>query len=388
MLTIHRYFAAVSPGIEALLSEELGQLGITNRAVPGGVNFHGPIETLWSCALRSRLAESIRLRLKPFEAATFEALEAGLSRLPWHAYLEPNPVFDVSVTCSESRLYHTGAVEERLRRVIDAREQKRALAPRNEVAPHRQKLMVRIFRNEVQVSVDATGERLHRRGYRTHVGFAPLRETLAAATLQLLRLRLSDGTFQRLWDPCCGSGTFLCEWLQQVSAIDPGFATHVGRAYAFEHWPVHSSPAYADFKSKLETARSAPSNLDEYLAFGSDRDAKAIEAARHNLELAQVMSRATLHAANFTDILEKIPFDTAVVANLPYGVRLKRTQGHPSTWTLLDHVLFQRTDLRPVLLLTTERPSQNLKNAWKNVAQFANGGLRVNAWGLPRLTPR
>jgi putative N6-adenine-specific DNA methylase len=386
-VSIHRYFAACSPGIETLLEEELVEIGIVGECVPGGVTFQGPLDILWTIALKSRLAESLRLRLKPFLATSFEALETGFDRLPWHAYLAPNQPISVSVTCSESRLYHTAAVEERLLRIIDARAKNRQTNALSQIDIPSQKVFVRIVRNEVQVSIDASGELLHRRGYRTHIGRAPIRETLAAAALRKLTRHLTTSPPLNLWDPCCGSGTFLCEWLQDVQQIFPGFSAPTERKYAFERWPVHSEALYSNFRSKLNQKDAGNLNYD-CRAYGSDRDPKTVESARFNLEQAQVLLNCELFCADFYRVAAQIPKDTAVISNLPYGVRLKRTNDRPSPWQVLDQLLASRQDLRPALVITTENPPKRAHNEWKSCIKFANGGLRVTAWGLPKAVTR
>jgi putative N6-adenine-specific DNA methylase len=324
------------------------------------------------------------LRLKPFKAMDFAALERGLARLPWHAYLAPHQPFEVSVSCTESRLYHTGAIEERVRRVLDvmwARQPNAApKQERKELHEEPPKVYLRLARNEVTASIDATGERLHRRGYRTHVGVAPIRETLAAAALRTLTQQSATKAPTRLWDPCCGSGTLLCEWLQGVLGISPGFATTNERSFAFEHWPVHPHQRFKDWKSNLKQVPKLP--REDVWAYGSDSDPKALSAANHNLEQAQVLSRCTLHCSDFTEAAREIPPETAVITNLPYGVRLKRVSGSKPPFSALDTLLRHRPDLRPALVITTERPPQRALNPWKAAAHFVNGGLRVTAWVL------
>lgn len=172
----YKYFAAVSPGLEALLCVELGELGLEARPCRGGVEWRGAIDSMWLVHYRSRLAESVRARLRPFHAERFEALEAGLMRLPWHAYLRQDLPVSFSVSCHKSRLYHSGAVAEHARSAIRRRlgacpEPAEAQPPESRV----QEVHLRLERDEVQASVEASGELLHRRGYRTHIGEAPLR---------------------------------------------------------------------------------------------------------------------------------------------------------------------------------------------------------------------
>lgn len=377
-----RYFAVCSPGLEPLLLDELKELGQDGSALKGGVAFQGPFESLWTVAHRSRIAESVRLRLKPFLATDFGRLYEQLSHLPFHAYLPAHRDYDVSVSCSESKLYHTAAVEERFRDVI-TKAWSRMGKTADDDAPHHDKLtfFIRIFRNEVTVSVDATGERLHRRGYRTHVGVAPIRETLAAASCRLLDKQVVPGPLRAIWDPCCGSGTLLCEWLWPRLFNDlPQVGTRK-RSFAFESYPCHPKARYQAFLSQP----SSPLRVDvasTLEAFGSDSDAAAIKAALTNLTQAGVESRCTLLPCDLREAAARIPKGTAVLTNLPYGVRLKQTRGAPRAFTLLDNVLTRRPDLRPAVAISTERPPRIGPSNWQPGCHFANGGLAVTAWVL------
>jgi putative N6-adenine-specific DNA methylase len=378
-----RYFVAVSPGLESLLHAELGRLGIRGQITPGGVECAGTLETLWAIHHQSWLAESARLRLRPFRATSFDELEQGLKRLTWHAYLRPGLPFAISVVSHKSRLYHTDAIAERVRRVIEVGWSLAGTSTaglqgpldRPQATGIQGKLQIRVSRDIVQVSIDASGIRLHRRGYRTHVGTAPLRETLGAAAIQLLLTLAPSQPIRRLWDPCCGSGTLLGEWLLMRS----GKTRFDERPFAFESWPIHPKPEYAAF---LERQVQPPSLDLDCLAFGSDIDLKSIEAARHNLAVAQVLERCELRAEDFRNAATRIPANTAVAANLPYGVRLQDQRASATLFGDLDRLLQARSDLRPVVVLNTIAPPNQTQGNWQRLATFANGGLRVNAWGL------
>jgi putative N6-adenine-specific DNA methylase len=378
-----RYFVAVSPGLESLLLAELDRLGISGKITPGGVEVSGSIETLWAIHHGSRLAESVRVRLRPFDATSFAQLEQGLKRLPWHAYLRSGFPFDISVTSQNSRLYHTDAIAERVRRVIDECSRTRdastihlgqGIDP-SQTGSMEQRLHVRLMRDAVQVSIDASGERLHRRGYRTHVGHAPLRETLAAAAIQLLLDMRPSGSVVTLWDPCCGSGTLLGEWLLMCSHALPCQT----RSFAFESWPIHDRRGYLDWLEQRPPPQAAPLDCQ---GFGSDIEARSIAAARHNLARAGVAQRCTLHAQDFRDVVRRIPPNTAVATNLPYGVRLQDNKTASRLFIALDQLLHTRSDLRPVVVLDTIAPPNQAHCSWHRAATFANGGLRVNAWSL------
>ena len=118
MTTRHLIFVAITPGLESLLERELALLGIPGqpRRVGGGLELRGEARWVWQVALRSRLAESVRVRLgRPFRARTFDELRAGLLRLPWSAFVPRRSAApQVRVTCHRSRLFHSGAVAQRL----------------------------------------------------------------------------------------------------------------------------------------------------------------------------------------------------------------------------------------------------------------------------------
>jgi putative N6-adenine-specific DNA methylase len=379
-----RFFVAVSPGLESLLGTELERLGIRGRVLPGGVECSGTLEDLWLIHDSSRLAESVRLRMRPFVATSFAELEHHLKRLPWHAYLREQVIPRVSVVCEKSRLYHTEAIKERVLSAVADRWRKRPLTAeaRGPTEPsgedsHASKIHVRIVNNSVQTSIDASGELLHRRGYRVHVGAAPLRETLAAAMVQLLMSLASERAFTRLWDPCCGSGTLLSEWLLTCLPSAP----KLKRAFAFENWPIHSADRYADWLvRRADAPRDASATGDGYRAFGSDRDPDAISAAKHNISLAGIAQHCELIPKDFRTAATEIPRVTALATNLPYGVRLEDKAAARKLFAQLDRLLLQRPDLSPVVVVSAVSPPSEVAQRWHRAATFANGGLRVSAW--------
>ncbi len=371
--TNHRFFVACSPGLEPLLAEELEELGVLGSARPGGVEARGDIRSIWTSCYKSRLAESVRVRLKAFSATSFEALEAGLERLPWHAYLPRNSPVQVSVTCHRSRLWHSDAVRERALEVLarrrgaqparvtqgDDADSDGALEP----SPHCARVYVRIERDEVQVSIDASGDRLHRRGYRTHVAEASLRETLAAALVHVALRHAPDST--HLWDPFCGAGTIALEWLERAS----GRAAGTRRTFAFERWPTHDGAAYALFR---EQQPSQKATLCE--AWGSDVSERALAAARNNAERAGFAEHTRWLHGDFAAAAEQVPEGALVISNPPYGVRVEEG----GSLARFERLLVARRDLRPVvLLLGGAARLRNARLPFSAIAKTKNGGLSV-----------
>lgn len=377
MSTQFEYFAACAPGLEPLLRAELARLGLAATVTPGGVTGRSAWPGLWNLHLKSGLAESVRLRMKSFEAHSFAALEEGLARLPWHAFLWRGQPLDLRVTCEKSKLYHSDAVAERLERVIGERLAK-GRKHEGSLAPAR--VHLRLVRDRVTPSIDCSGERMHRRGYRTDVEAAPLRETLAAAMVELLE-SLAAGRghpIGELWDPFCGSGVLPLEWLRRAHGVLPG----AERTFAFEAWPTHDQAAYeAHKRAALDAARVASAAR----AYGSDIDPKAIQSARNNAERSGLAAYATFTAADYAKALTEIPSGAAVLSNPPYGKRIGSADRSRKLFTSLARAIATRKDLGPVVLACPDPRWLPERDGWKALVKTSHGGVPLSFVGLSRL---
>jgi putative N6-adenine-specific DNA methylase len=368
-----RLFVTVSPGLEPWLVAELRDLGLTGKIASGGVELRTSTEQLWQLHHDSRLAEHIRVRLKSFHARHFDELVAGLQRLPWHAYLDRSRCFDVHVTCHRSRLWHSDAVAQRTRMAIEGKSGPTDTNRRDPGGDISQSVYIRIAGDRVQPSVDASGERLHRRGRRILVGRAPLRETLAAALVRILNESAMHDT-DTIWDPFCGSGCLLVEWAESRLGLSAGR----DRSFAFEHWPIHNAMEYATWLQGRATPVPTPLR-----AFGSDIDPQPLAAAQTNATLSSTQDCHTWLCGDFESFADAIPHGTAIVTNPPYGVRSGDSQSYARLMHRFEMLLARRIDLRPAVVLVPNplhpwRPGL----AWHAVASFHNGGLPVQVLRL------
>lgn len=368
--TQHRLFLCVPPGLEPWLVAELAELGIPSKPGAGGVELRASTEQMWQLHRDVRLAEHIRLRLKSFTARHFNVLISELGRLPWHAYLRRQQPFEVQVTCHRSKLWHSDAVAERARAAIES-----AIGARNstEESSHDPQIIhVRITGDRVQTSVDASGERLHRRGQRTLVGKAPLRETLAAALVRMA-MHYRQGPLDTLWDPFCGSGCILLEWAERQLGLAAGRHRH----FAFEQWPIHDERAYSAYLNEPTAPRALTLR-----GFGSDLHAPTLAAAAANAESLPDVNMAWF-GCDFEACLDQIPEGTAIVTNPPYGVRVSDATGYARLMQRFEAMLARRHDLRPVIALLPRPLGQfRPRLPWQTVAEFYNGGLAVQALAL------
>ena len=244
-----RLFAVTLPGLEPFLRQELSEVGPDaarsprSRIIParpggeesGGVAFEAGMTDMLRANLHLRSANRILLRLGDFYAGTFSELRSRAAKLPWEQYIKPGQTVALRVTCHKSKLYHSGGVAERVAGAIQDRLGKPVQVVKfdEDLNPVPQLVVVRLFLDQCEISLDTSGALLHRRGYRLETAKAPLRETLAAA---LLLASGWDGT-AALIDPFCGSGTIPIEAALMAGRIAPGKK----RNFAFMGWPGYDS---------------------------------------------------------------------------------------------------------------------------------------------------
>jgi putative N6-adenine-specific DNA methylase len=372
-------FAVTAPGLEGIAAGELRELGIAKpEPTPGGVEFQGTLEDLYRANLWLRTAGRVLLRVGTFRASGFDVLRKRAARLPWESYLAPGDALALRVTCRKSRLYHSGAVAQR---VAEAIAERTGFAPERSTPPDDasdapaagapgarvQLVVVRIERDLCTFSVDASGEPLHRRGYRQAAGKAPLRETLAAALL------LASGWDAQvpLLDPFCGAGTLAIEAALWARRRAPGGA----RRFACEAWPGADAGLWARLRAEA-AARSAAAPAPPPIA-ASDRDAGAVAAARANAERAGVGDDIAF-SQRAVSALEPPPGPGLVLTNPPHGVRLSRGGDLRNLYARLGQVLRARCPgWRVALVSSGPRLHGATGLALEPTLTLVSGGLRL-----------
>lgn len=358
MSTTLRVFISCLPRFEVLLHEEL-QARLAGRKLErkrGGVELRVTQPELWMLSHDLRVAESIRVRIGSFSAPNFEALSEGLKRLPWSAYLDRDALPPVDVSCAKSSLYHDDAVAERLRDFFVAR----GGVQESDALPT---VHVRIVNDAAVVSVDASGDGLHRRGLRPAVLRAPLRETYAAACLRISGLDRS----QHLVDPVCGTGVFLSE----RAGIEAGFL--LPRSFGFEGWSSHSADAYAEWCA----SRGAPVFPKGLRLLGGDKSATALRTASDNLALWNGGESLELRNVDAADLLAGIPDDADVIANPPWGQRM---QGSSAVGGIFGRWLRTRSPEargQVVVLVAGHEMIRATGVRWRELISFRDGGTTV-----------
>jgi len=348
--SMYNLFVVCPPGLESVTTRELEQLDMTPRHSgsssgdspnlddpgkdTGGVECRGTLHDLYRANLHLRTASRVLLRLGAFHAAAFPELRRKAGRLSWEEVLAPGQPVVLRVTCHRSRLYHQGAVAQRIAEAIADRLgqppplRKWSESEQDEGDPA-QLILARLDDDHCTISADSSGSLLHRRGYRLATAKAPLRETVAAGML------LASGwdASSPLLDPFCGSGTIPIEAALLARKIPAGR----DRRFAFMNWPNFDSGGWKALQEATKDIPMPP--LLKLIA--SDRDAGAIRAAEANAERAGVADCIDFSCRSLSAI-EPPPAAGWIVTNPPYGVRVSARSDLRNLYAQIGKVLRAR----------------------------------------------
>ncbi len=370
-------FALCPPGLEDLLSRELKSLGINGKKTRGGVEFHGDLSVLYSVNLWSRIAGRILVRIGNFRLLSLKKAEERFSRYPWELYLPKEREIRIRAAAHRSRIYHSGALAQRLVQGISKRLGRRIRQVSEKSGEDKPLVFVRMFKDRCQISMDSSGRHLHKRGLKKHTVRAPFRENLAAAML------LASGwdRHSNLLDPFCGSGTIVMEAVLMASMIPPGRR----RTFSFMKWKNFQPETWHQLLSLADKLRTRP--LGKIL--GIDRDRAAAETALFNLEQSGLISSAEILHADFFDLQKAVMAEPGfIVTNPPYGRRLRENYSLSRLYALFGENIkryYPRWHITMVCPADGSYLKRALGLALKPFCRFRNGGIRVELLSSPVL---
>lgn len=356
-------FLSAPPGLELALKGEALAAGFSKpKAVPGGVTFRGKWPDVWRANLELRGAGRVLARIGQFRASHLSQLDWQARAFDWGAVLQPDVAVKVEATCKASKIYHERAAAERVEGALS--EVFGAPIGGDDAL----KLMVRIENDLCTLSVDTSGDLLHKRGHKEAVGKAPMRETLAAL---FLRQCGYDGSHPVL-DPMCGSGTFVIEAAEMALGLKPGRS----RAFGFERLVTFDASIWADMRAPQ------PARQTELRFFGSDRDAGAIAGAEANAARAGVDHVATFTKHAISEVERPDGPPGLVIVNPPYGARIGDKRQLFGLYGAMGKVLAQGFGGWRVGLITTETGLAKATGLPFGPAGpvVAHGGLKIRLW--------
>ena len=364
-------FECIAPchfGLEAVLKREIIELGYEITSVEDGrVTFIGDAEAVCRANVFLRTAERILIKVGQFHAETFDELFEGTKALPWEEYLPQNAKFWVAKAASvKSKLFSPSDIQSIMKKAMV--ERLRKVYRVNWFPEDGDAFPIRVFlhKDEVTVSLDTTGESLHKRGYRKLTAKAPIAENLAAALIMLTPWNKT----RILVDPFCGSGTIPIEAAMMAANMAPG----MNRSFLAESWThiISRKEWYAcmDEAAELVDFSQMPDIQ------GYDIDDEMVRIARENAKLAGVEQYIHFQRRGIEALSHPKKYGF-IITNPPYGERLEDKNTIASIYRTLGE-RYRQLDSWSLYMITSYEDAQQMigRKADKN-RKIYNGMLKT-----------
>ncbi|CCI37845.1 MAG: class I SAM-dependent RNA methyltransferase [Microcystis sp.] len=327
------YFATTARGLEEIAARELECLGAKEvKPVFTGVHFQGDISLLYRVNLWSRIIFRVLVPIAEIPCGDGKELYDGIQAIDWRDYLTSEETLAVQCTGTNDRLNHTHYTALSIKNaIID--QQRQQGNPRSFVDTENPDLQINahIEKNRCVLSLDSSGHSLHRRGYHRAMGVAPLKESLAAALVELSAWQ-DD---MALLDPFCGSGTIVIEATLKALNIAPGLSRS---QFGFQKWPDYQPDLW---QSLLQEAKEKQKSQLNAPIYASDADYEVLHQAEDNAYFCQVQDHINFSLQSITD-LEPTSDRGIILCNPPYGKRLGNTEELGTLYKSFGDVLKQR----------------------------------------------
>jgi len=324
MMTKHKFTVTAARGMLLLLAKELAEMGIKDtKQDQGNIKFIGEMADAYRVCLWSRVAIRVLMPMAHFSAKTTDELYQGIHDLPWEDHIDAEgSTIAVDFNSFRSKIHHTQYGAQRVKDGIVDRFREQT-GERPSVDLHQPDLRINVYvkHNQAIVSIDLSGESLHKRGYRVANTTAPLKEHLAAAILYTAQWPRLAKQGWGLIDPMCGSGTLLIEAAMMAADIAPGSHRDY---FGFLYWKQHDKEAWQNLKAEAERRRhSGLARLP--VISGGETDSKAVAAAIANSAEMGLEDRLNIEQRDLLDWSTQVksqPTSGLIVCNPPYGERM------------------------------------------------------------------
>ncbi|MBK8816021.1 MAG: bifunctional 23S rRNA (guanine(2069)-N(7))-methyltransferase RlmK/23S rRNA (guanine(2445)-N(2))-methyltransferase RlmL [Methylococcaceae bacterium] len=316
------FFATTPKAMEDILAEEIRSLGVANvKSSVAGVYFEGDLTAAYRVCLWSRIANRVLMPIASFKAVDQDELYQGIKKIDWFEHLDPEGSFAVTFNAKNSEAInntHFGALKVK-DAVVDQMRAKFDKRPNIDTLQPDLRINVLLKGESCSVSLDLSGESLHRRGYRDTTIKAPIKENLAAALLLRSgwpRIAKEGGT---LIDPMCGSGTLLVESALMAADYAPGLLRDY---FGFLGWKKHDAGAWRALLLEAQQRKQAGLGGLPMLA-GFDKDRRNLNTAHIHIENAGLKGKIHLECRDISDAAPALSWKPGlVICNPPYGERL------------------------------------------------------------------
>lgn len=298
-------------GLEDILAKELAQIGANNiQKEKRGVSFTGNNELMYKANLHCRTAIRILKPIFTFQAKNADEIYAQIKKIHWKKYFSAKESFAISAVVYSETFSHSKFVTYKVKdAIVDYFKEKFNERPSIKITNPDVYLNIHIAHTTCTISLDSSGESLHKRGYRSAQTEAPLNEVLAAGLIMLTGWK-GESDFL---DPMCGSGTLLIEAAMIALNIPPGVFR---KEFAFEKWKDFDSEVFDRVYNDDSNER-----IFKHKIYGSDISAQALKITEENCKSAGLSKYISLQKANFMELPTPTQ-KTLIVTNPPYGERI------------------------------------------------------------------
>ncbi len=342
-----KLFITGHKGFETPLFHELRGIlradDVKLNKVYGGVEIQASIMAVYKICLHSRLANRVFCELLQTRIEDESQLYQAVYQIDWSQHMQARNSLAISATVSSSGLNHNQYVALKAKdAIVDQFRENCGSRPTVERSQPDLQVHINIHRNQASISLDLSGDSLHRRGYRQQHSGAPLKEHLAAALL--LQAGWKEDTTERLVDPMCGSGTFAIEAAMIAANIAPGLE----RSYfGFLRWQQHQPDLWQECIEKARTVIKP----GEICVFASDYDNKALQIARDNAQRAGVSGLIEFSHQQISELeLATSQQKSLFICNPPYGKRLGSEQELGDLYADLGNCLLRHNPARLAII--------------------------------------
>ena len=365
-------------GLEAVLKREILELGYEIiRVEDGRILFEGDAEAVCRANIYLRTAERILIKAGEFHAETFEELFQGTKAIPWEHYIPVNGKFYVTKAASvKSKLFSPSDIQSIMKKAMVERMKEvhhiSWFAEDGDPFP----VQAFLYKDEVLVGIDTTGESLHKRGYRKLTARAPIAENLAAALIMLTPWRGN----RILVDPFCGSGTFPIEAAMMAAHMAPG----VNRSFTAMTWN-HLIPEREWTEVREEAKEEIDLNVETDIQ-GYDLDETMVEYARQNARLAGV-DRLIHFQKRGVDQLSHSKKYGFVITNPPYGERLEEKEALFDLYHTIGERFKKLDDWSLYLITSYDKAQEALGLKADKNRKIYNGMMKTYFYQFPGPKP-
>lgn len=333
-MSLHKYFATCARGLEPVLAEELCELQAADvEPGRGGVAFRGDKGLLYRANLWLRTAIRVLMPISEFPVSSTDELYEAVLALDWDRYLTPDHTLAVDCNVRDSALTHSQYAARRVKDAIcDQQRERHNRRPSVDTEEPMIGLNLHVYRETAVLSLDSSGESLHKRGYRPHLTKAPLNEALAAGIIHLTGWR-GESPFV---DPMCGSGVLPIEASWLALRRPPGLTR---KRFGFQGWMDFDVGLWAELRDE---ARRGVGKTLPFAIGGSDLRSDAVHFARTNAKAAGVGHLLTFEVRDLKDLQPPPGPPGVIVCNPPYGERIGEEKELRGLYRLLGSVLRER----------------------------------------------